>query len=321
MKYARIIGTGSYLPEKILTNYDLAKLVDTSDEWIVERSGIKQRYIAADHETVSSMAEMASRQALEAAGISAQDIDLIVVATSTAENVFPSSACLLQKRLGITKECPAFDINAACAGFSYALNIADSFIRSGNGKTALIVGSEVMSRILDWQDRSTCILFGDGAGAMILQADNEPGILSTHIFADGKYHDLLCTPRPEVSARDQIIKPYLMMAGREVFKIAVAKLGELVEQTLTANNMQKSQIDWLIPHQANLRIINAIAKKLAMPIEQVVITVDKHSNTSSASIPLALDVAIRDGRIKRKQTLLLEAFGAGFAWGSALIIY
>ena len=309
MIYSRIAGTGSYLPEKILTNHDLEKMVETTDEWITARTGIKERHIVAEGETTADMAEQASLKAMEMAGISKDDIDLIVLATTTPNQIFPSSACLLQDRLDI-HGAAAFDVQAVCTGFVYALTVADKFIRSGSHKKALVIGAESMSRITDWSDRGTCILFGDGAGAVVLEASDEPGILSTHIHADGKYRELLQVP---------VDSEFMTMRGNEVFKMAVNTLGRIVDETLEANNMKKSDIDWLVPHQANIRIINATAKKLKMGIENVVVTVDKHGNTSGASVPLALDTAVRDGRIQRGDTVLLEAFGGGFTWGSALV--
>ncbi|MDA1107035.1 MAG: ketoacyl-ACP synthase III [Proteobacteria bacterium] len=314
--YARIRGTGGYLPHKILTNADLEKMVETSDAWIVERTGIRERHIAAAEETTCDLAEHAARQAIAAASIQPADIDLIIVATTTPDKLFPSTACLLQQRLGI-RGGAAFDVQAACTGFVYALGIADKFIRSGSTQCALVVGAEIFSRIVDWKDRNTCVLFGDGAGAVIVQADSEPGILSTHLHADGHYHHLLTTE----DIADAPSGAYVTMQGNEVFKMAVNTLDRIVDETLAANQLQKSDVDWLIPHQANIRIISATAKKLGMPMERVVVTVDKHGNTSAASVPLALDTAVRDGRIQRGDTLLLEAFGAGFTWGSALLKY
>jgi len=311
--YSRILGTGSYLPEKVLTNKDLEKLVDTTDEWIVERTGIRERRIAAADETTGSMAEQASRRAIEAAGLQPSDIDLIILATTTPDQVFPSTACLVQKRLGI-QGCPAFDVQAVCSGFIYGLSIADKFIRTGGAKRALVIGAETLSRIVDWTDRGTCILFADGAGAVVLGASTEPGIISTHIHADGRYKELLEVPVTKGN-------PYVTMQGSEVFKVAVTTLGRIADETLAAANMTKADIDWLVPHQANHRIIAATAKKLDMPMERVVMTVDRHGNTSAASVPLALDEAVRDGRIQRGQTVLMEAFGGGFTWGSALLKY
>lgn len=320
MIYSRITGTGSYLPEKILTNADLEKMVDTTDEWIVTRTGIKQRHIAAEGENTVDLAEQAARRAMEAAGITAADLDLIIVATTTPDLVFPSTACLLQGRLD-NHGATAFDIQAVCTGFVYALGVADKFIKSGSHKTALVIGAETMSRIVDWNDRTTCVLFGDGAGAVVLQASDEPGILSTHLHADGSYEQLLKVPYGVSSGYDKMLKEeaYVQMKGNEVFKVAVNTLGRIVDETLEANNLHKGDIDWLVPHQANTRIIGATAKKLKMDMEHVVLTVGEHGNTSGASVPLALDTAVRDGRIQRGETILLEAFGGGFTWGSALV--
>jgi len=320
MIYSRIAGTGSYLPEKILTNHDLEKMVDTTDEWIVERTGIHQRHIASDNETASSLATEAADSALQAAKIPADTLDFIIVATCTPDRVIPSTACLVQKNLGISG-CAAFDVNAACAGFNYALGIANNFIRQGEGKRALVIGSEVMSRIMDWTDRSTCVLFGDGAGAVILESSEEPGILSTHLHAAGEYEEALYTPNPIASAVTDHEPAYMKMQGQEVFRLAVTKLKEIVDETLSANQLKGSTVDWLIPHQANLRIIQATAKRLALTMDQVVLTLDKQGNTSAASVPLALDHAVRNNQVKRDDILLLESFGAGFTWGSALIRY
>ena len=321
--YARIAGTGSYLPQKVLTNDDLSKLVDTSDEWIAARTGIRQRHVAAEGETTSDLAYHASLRALEAAGMQPSELDLIVLGTTTPDLIFPSSACLLQHKLG-ANGCPAFDVNAACSGFIYALTIADKFIRSGSAKTALVVGAETLTRMLDWSDRGTCVLFGDGAGAVVLKADDETGILSTHMHADGGKKELLWNP-VGVSAGFRPDEPNagvrVMMTGNEVFKHAVKALDSVVEEALEANGLDRHEIDWLIPHQANLRIIEATAKRLDMPMERVVVTVDRHGNTSSGSVPLALDEAVRSGRVQRGQLLLLEAFGGGFTWGSALVRY
>ncbi len=322
MTYSRITGTGGYLPEKVLTNAELERMVETSDEWITDRTGIKKRHIAADHETTCDLAEQAARQAIDAAGLTNNDIDLIIIATTTPDRIFPSTACLLQDRLDI-HGCTAFDIQAVCTGFVYALGVADKFIRSGTHKHALVIGAETLSRIVDWTDRGTCVLFGDGAGAVVLSASEEPGILSTHLHADGQYKDLLTVPAG-ISEHSEILKAgeaYVQMKGNEVFKMAVNTLGRIVDETLAANDMNKSDIDWLVPHQANIRIINATAKKLSMPMDHVVVTVDEHGNTSAASIPLALDIAVRDGRIKKGETVLLEAFGGGFTWGSALLMF
>lgn len=315
-RYSRITGTGGYLPETVRTNDDIARLVDTSDEWIVERTGIRSRRIAGEEETASSMGEIASRQAIEAAGIDAEDIDLIILATSSPDRIFPSTACLLQQRLGI-RQCAAFDVQAACSGFIFALSIADQYIRTGFTRRALVVGSEINSRLIDWNDRATCILFGDGAGAVVLEASDEPGILSTHICSDGQYQDLLYLPNVGVEGVEG--ERYIKMQGNEVFKIAVNTLGRIVDETLEANDLKKSDIDWLVPHQANIRIIAATAKKLKMSMDRVVVTIEDQGNTSSASVPLAVNEAVRDGRIQRGHHVLVEAFGGGFAWGSALI--
>lgn len=318
-RFSKIVGTGGYLPEEIRSNDDLTKMVDTSDSWIYERTGIKNRRIAGAHETVSSMAEIAARQALEMAGCEAEEIDLIVMASSTPDRIYPSAACLLQQRLEI-RHCAAFDVQAACSGFIFALSIADQYIKTGAYRKILVVGSEINSRMVDWSDRSTCILFGDGAGATLLEASNEPGILSTHIHSDGYYQDLLYLPNPNACV-DSDPNQYIFMKGNEVFKVAVNTLGRIVDETLAANNMTQGEVDWLVPHQANMRIIAATAKKLKMSMDQVILTLENQGNTSSASVPLALNEAVRDGRIQRGHTLLLEAFGAGFAWGSALIKY
>lgn len=322
MSYARIAGTGSFLPKKILTNKDIEKFVDTTDEWIRERTGIEERHIAADDEFTVDLAEQAAINAMEAAGKTKDDIDLIIVATTTPDRVFPSTACLLQQRLDI-HGCAAFDVQAVCTGFVYALGIADAFFKAGTHKCALVVGAETLSRIVDWTDRSTCVLFGDGAGAVVLEASEEPGIISTHLHADGQYESLLTVPYGVSNGARQLLDGVggITMRGNEVFKMAVNTLGRIVDETLAHNNLEKSDIDWLVPHQANTRIINATAKKLKMSTDRVVMTVNKHGNTSAASVPLALDTAVRDGRIKRGETLLLEAFGGGFTWGSALIRY
>ncbi len=319
MTYARITGTGGYLPENVMTNHDLEKIVDTTDQWIRERTGIEQRHIAAEGQTMVDLAEVAARRAIESAGIDTQEIDLIIIATSTPDKIFPSSACILQARLDI-HGCPAFDIQAVCTGFIYALTVAEKFIKSGSSKTALVIGAEVFSHILNWKDRTTCVLFGDGAGAVILQANEDTGILSTHIHADGKYENLLLVPYGIADGYEKVKagEAFVEMKGNEVFKVAVNTLGRIVDETLAANHMMKSDIDWLVPHQANIRIITATAKKLKMSMDQVVVTINKHGNTSAASVPLALDVAVRDGRIKPNELLLLEAFGGGFTWGSVL---
>ncbi len=316
MTNSRIAGTGSYLPEKILTNADLEHMVDTTDEWIFSRTGIRERHIVADNEFTSDLALQAAYKAIESAGIKTEDIDLIIVATTTPDKIFPSTACILQRKLGIAG-CPAFDVQAVCSGFVYALATADNFIKAGAAKCALVIGAESFSRITDWTDRGNCILWGDGAGAVILQASQEPGIISTHLHADGSYENMLHVPRKnDMSSCDTVV-----MEGNGVFKVAVNTLDAIVDETLAANGMQKSDIDWLVPHQANIRILQATAKKLSMSMDRVVVTVDKHGNTSAASIPLALDVAVRDGRIKRGEIILMEAFGGGFTWGSALIKY
>jgi 3-oxoacyl-[acyl-carrier-protein] synthase-3 len=320
--HARIAGTGSYLPEKILTNADIAKFVDTSDEWIRSRTGIESRHVVADGETTADLAEKAARIAMRDADVGPDDIDLIVVGTATPDLVFPNVGTLLQARLGI-HGCAAFSVEAACAGFLYALGIADKFVRLGSARCALVIGADTLTRIVDWKDRSTCVLFADGAGAVVLKAAKEPGIISTHLHADGRYKDLLKYP-------DGVSKGFkkvragnvgVHMKGNEVYKVAVNTLGALVLETLRANHMSKDQVDWLIPHQANIRIIEAIAKRLEMPMERVIVTIQHHGNTSAASVPLALDTGIRDGRIKRGHMLLLEAFGGGFTWGSALVRY
>ncbi len=320
MKYSRIVGTGGYLPENILTNHDLEKMVDTSDEWIRERTGIEKRHVAAEGETTCDLAERAALEAIQAAGRRPSDIDLIIVATTTPDKVFPSTACLLQKRLGISGPA-AFDIQAVCSGFVYALTVADKFIRTGAAKRALVVGAETLSRITNWNDRGTCVLFGDGAGAVVLEASETPGILSTHLHADGEKEKLLHVPAGISQGYDlmQSGQAFMEMQGNEVFKVAVRTLGRIVDETLRANNLEKNDIDWLVPHQANIRIISATAKKLEMPMGKVVVTVDQHGNTSAASVPLALNVAVRDGRIKENDTVLLEAFGGGFTWGSVLL--
>lgn len=308
-----ISGTGSYLPERVFANKEFETYLETTDEWIFDRTGIKERRIIADNESVSDMAFFAAQKALSAANLSASDLDLIIVATTTPDLVFPSVACVLQSRLKASVPCPAFDIQAACGGFIYAMSIADLYIKQGQAKHVLVIGAEAMSRLMDWSDRGTCILFGDGAGAVILSASEKPGIIATHIHADGSCYPLLYSEKTG--------KPNIQMAGGEVFKQAVKYLSDVVDETLEKNNIKQSEIDWLVPHQANLRIIKATAKKLSLPMERVVVTVDRHGNTSAASVPLALDEAVRDGRIKRGELLLLEAFGAGFSWGSALIRY
>jgi len=317
-KYARIIGTGSYLPSKLLTNADLEKMVDTTDEWIFTRTGVKNRHIMAADESTTTMAEIASRKAIEASGIDKNKIQMIIVATCTPQTLFPNTACSIQHLLGITTECPAFDISAGCSGFIHALSIADQYIRSGMVDCALVVGVDSLTKFVDWTDRSTCILFSDGAGAVVLQADNKPGIYSTHLHADGSYGDLL---HLSGTLYDNKEPRHIKMQGNKLFKVAVNKLDAIVEETLKANNIDKSQIDWLIPHQANLRIILATAKKLNLPMEKVILTIEDQGNTSAASVPLALDIGVRDGRVKKGNLILLEVFGVGLSWGSALIKY
>lgn len=305
-----------------MPNKEFESLVDTSDEWIQERTGIKRRHIAADGENTSDMAIAAARNAMDMANVDATDIDLILVATTTPDKVFPSTACIVQRKLGV-KKIPAFDVHAACSGFIYGLDIADRFIRTGGARTVLLIGAETYSRILDWTDRGTCVLFGDGAGAVVLQASDKPGIVSTHIHSDGEFEELLHVPSGVSSGYDQLRaeSAFIHMKGHEVFRKAVSALGSIAKETLESNNVDNSELSWLIPHQANLRIISAAAKKLNLPMDKVVVTVDEHANTSSASVPLALDVAVRDGRIQRGELLLFEAFGAGFTWGSALVRY
>jgi 3-oxoacyl-[acyl-carrier-protein] synthase-3 len=321
MIHARIVGTGSYLPEKILTNADFEKMVETSDQWIVERTGIRERHVAANGEYTSDLAVAAARRALEAAGVTPASVDLLIVATTTPDRIFPSTACIVQAKLGIANSSPAFDMQAVCSGFVFALATANNFIRAGQARTALVIGAETLSRITDYSDRSNCILWGDGAGAVVLAASDEPGIVSTHIHADGRHQDLLYVDGGPSMGRNGEDGPYMRMAGNAVFKVAVNTLDAIVDETLAANGLQKSDIHWLVPHQANIRIIQATAKKLGMSMDNVVLTVDKHGNTSAASIPLALDTAVRDGRIKRGETILMEAFGGGFTWGSALVKY
>lgn len=314
--YTNIIGTGSYLPEQVRTNADLEKMVDTSDEWIVTRTGIRERRIAGPDETVASMGFHAAERALEMAGIDKNDIGLIVVATTSSSHAFPSSACMIQQLLEI-EDAASFDLAAACAGFTYALSVADQYIKNGAVKNALVIGADVLARMLDPEDRGTIILFGDGAGAVVLGASEEQGIISTHLHADGRYGQLLTLSNQDRQNQQQ--PSYVTMAGNEVFKVAVTELAHIVEETLQANNLDREAIDWLVPHQANLRIISATARKLGMGMEKVVVTLDRHGNTSAASVPTALDEAVRDGRIQRGQLILLEAFGGGFTWGSALV--
>jgi 3-oxoacyl-[acyl-carrier-protein] synthase III len=315
--HSKIIGTGSYLPAKVVTNYDLEKMVDTTHDWIFSRSGIVERHVAAEGEMSSDLAYQASIRAIEAAGLNANDIDLIIVATTTPDHIFPSTACVLQDKLGI-KSAIAFDIQAVCSGFIYALNTADLYIRGGQARNVLVVGSEVLSRILNWEDRTTCVLFGDGAGAVVLQRSETPGILGAKLHADGSQRCML-SATGQISNGKIVGDPFIKMDGQGVFKFAVKSLSEVAEEVLAENKMQGTDIDWMIPHQANIRIIEATAKKLGLSMDKVVLTVATHGNTSAASIPLALDTAVRDGRIKPGQHLLMEAVGGGFTWGAALI--
>ncbi|HLU05409.1 MAG TPA: beta-ketoacyl-ACP synthase III [Woeseiaceae bacterium] len=322
MIYSRIAGTGRFLPERILTNADLEKMVDTTDEWIRTRTGVERRHIASEDQTTSDLCVEAAKIAMDAAGVAAEDIDLIIVGTTSPDLIFPNIGTLVQHRLGV-HGCPAFSIEAACTGFIYALTTADKFVRAGEAKCALVIGAEIISKLVDWEDRSTCVLFGDGAGAVILKPSEEPGVISCHLGADGQYKELLYYP---VGASKDLHKAgvgdsKIMMSGNEVFKVAVKTLGNVAEQALTANNISKDEIDWLIPHQANLRIIQATAKRLEVPMEKVILTVQDHGNTSAASVPMALDVGVRDGRIQRGQLILMEAFGGGFTWGSVLMRY
>ena len=317
MIYSKIIGTGGYLPEKILNNRDLEKMFETTDEWITTRTGIKERHIVSAHQYTSDLAVEASKKAIEVSGINPNKIDLIIVATTTPDKIFPSTACIVQTKLSLSL-CPAFDIQAVCSGFVYALSVADNFIKTGSAKCVLVIGADTMSRITDYSDRSNAILWGDGGGAVLLEASDQPGILSTHIHADGAYEKLLQVPS---GVSHQKGKATIEMQGNQVFKIAVNTLDSIVDETLEINELEKSDIDWLVPHQANIRILEATAKKLNMSMDRVIVTIDRHGNTSAASIPLALDTAIREDKIKRGETLLMEAFGGGFTWGSALIKY
>lgn len=322
MIHARIAGIGSYLPEKALSNKDLEAIMDTSDEWIRERTGIKRRHIAADNETTGSMALEAAKRAIEDAGASPDEIDLIILGTATPDKVFPSTACIVQRQLGI-KGCPAFDVHAACSGFLFGFDLANRYIQTGGARKALVIGSETLSRIMNWEDRGTAVLFGDGAGAVVLEVSDEPGVMSTHIHADGEYEELLHV-RQGVSIGYDITRKgeaYIEMQGNAVFRRAVATFDKIARETIEDLDGHIDDIDWFVPHQANMRIIQAAAKKLGLPMERVIATVDEHANTSGASIPLALDLAVKDGRIKRGDTLLFAAFGAGFTWGSAMLKY
>ena len=322
MIYSRIEGSGHHLPEKILTNHDLEKLVNTSDEWIKTRTGVERRHIASQEQATSDLGIEAAKKAIIDANISKEDIDLIVLGTTTPDYVFPNTATLIQEGLGI-HGCPAFSLEAACSGFVYALSTADKFIRSGSSKCALVIGAEVMTKLIDWEDRSTCVLFGDGAGALILKASEEQGIIDCKLGADGKYKDLLWYPAGVSKNFDKLggNQTNLEMSGNDVFKVAVKTLGNVAVDTLNKNNIEKDELDWLVPHQANLRIIQATAKRLELPMDKVILTVQDHGNTSSASIPMAFDVGVKDGRIQRGQLILMEAFGGGFTWGSVLMRY
>lgn len=322
MTYARIAGIGSFLPEKVVTNKDLEKTMDTSDEWIRERTGIKRRHVVVEGQTTSSIGLEAAKRAMADAGVVPEDIDLIVVGTCTPDKVFPSTACIIQHELGV-KGSAAFDVNAACSGFVYGLDVANRYIKTGGAKTALVIGSETLSRITNWEDRGTAVLFGDGAGCVVLQASEEPGILATHIHADGQYEDLLQV-RCGISIGYETTQAggaFIEMKGNAVFKRAVATFDKMARETVADLDGELGDIDWFVPHQANMRIIKAAAKKLGMPMDRVIATVDEHANTSGASIPLALDQAVRDGKIKRGDTMLFAAFGAGFTWGTAMIKY
>ena len=320
MRYSRIVGTGRYLPERIMTNFDLEKIVDTTDEWIRTRTGVERRHVVAEDQTTSDMCVEAAKKAIEDAGVDVSEIDLVITGTTSPDLIFPNVSTLIQHRLGIPS-CPAFSLEAACTGFIYALTLADKFIRLGDAKCALVMGAECITKLMDWSDRNTCVLFGDGAGAVIVKPSNEPGILSCHLGADGQYKDLLYYP---VGASNQLAKAgtdeaAIQMTGSEVFKVAVKTLGGIASETLDKAGVDKSELDWLIPHQANIRIIQATAKRLDLPIEKVILTVQDHGNTSAASVPMALDVGIRDGRVKKGQLILMEAFGGGFTWGSVLM--
>lgn len=320
-RYSRILGTGSYLPPDLLTNADLETLIDTTDEWIVERTGIRQRHKVAQGQFTSDLATEAARAALDAAGVLPEEIDLLLVATTTPDRVFPSTACLVQGKLGMAHGAPAMDVQAVCSGFVYALATADAFIRSGQASRALVIGAETLTRITDYSDRGNCMLWGDGAGAVVLGVSDTPGIISTHLHADGRHEQLLYVDGGPSRGYNDEGKACMRMQGNAVFKMAVNTLDAIVDETLSANGLQKSDLDWLVPHQANRRIIEATAKKLDMPMARVILTIAEHGNTSAASIPLALDAGVRDGRIQRGELLLMEAFGGGFTWGSALIRY
>ena len=318
MSFVSIAGTGSFLPQSVLSNQEIAEKIDTTDEWITQRVGIKQRHIVSDGESLVGMMQAAACSAMDAAKVDAAEIDLIIVGTVTSDCVFPSAACMLQRALGVDNQSPAFDVNAACSGFIYALNLADSLMQTGGHSTALVVGADAVSRLLNWEDRSTCVLFGDGAGAVVLKLSDSPGILGTKLHAQGKHTDLLYAKN---SLWNEFAPSYVNMQGKEVFRHATSKLGELVEQLLDKVNLDKSDIDWLIPHQANKRIISAVAKKLHLSEDKIIQTIETHGNTSSASVPLALDAAVRSGQVKRGDVLMLEAFGGGFSWGGALLKY
>ena len=320
MTYSRIAGTGRYLPERVLTNADLEKMVDTNDEWIRTRTGVERRHIAREDETTSDLCVEAAKIAMESAGVKPTDIDLVVIGTTSPDLVFPNIATIVQDRLGIPA-CPAFSLEAACTGFIYALSTVDKYVRLGEAKCALVIGAEIISKLVDWTDRTTCVLFGDGAGAVIVQPSDEPGIIDCRLGADGQYRDLLYYPvgPSKDLAKAGLGDSRIIMKGSEVFKVAVKTLGGVAEETLTRNNISQDELDWLIPHQANIRIIQATAKRLGLPMEKVILTVQDHGNTSAASVPMALDVAVRDGRVQRGQLVLMEAFGGGFTWGSVLI--
>lgn len=322
MTYSRIAGTGRYLPKRVLTNADLEKMVDTSDEWIRTRTGVERRHVAAEDELTSDLCVQAARKAIESAGISTDDIDMIVIGTTSPDLIFPNIATIVQEKLGI-HGCAAFSIEAACTGFIYALSTADKFIRAGESKCALVIGAEIITKLIDWTDRTTCVLFGDGAGAVVLKPSDEPGIISCHLGADGQYRDLLYYPVgvSKDLAKAGVGDSRIIMSGNEVFKVAVKTLGNVATQALRANKIDPDDLDWLVPHQANLRIIQATAKRLKLPMEKVIVTVQDHGNTSAASVPMALDVGIRDGRIERGQLVLMEAFGGGFTWGAVLMRY